>query len=275
MSAEGSRAKVAFLGDSITEGWIRTGFSARRDSLPQPECERIWRQAFGRWSPLNFGIGGDRVQDIGWRIQPGRESLLTKSPNFDPLVWVLLLGTNDLGSGEMPQVVTAEIAVVVAQLHAARPDAQILLHAILPRGGDEGDYRDHARFHRSNWWVEGWNNHFSSIKRVNAELRELAGSRSWLHYCDCGERFLRAVKSPASQVYPKTPSAPFPAAATKTIAQSLQTGVLTPGGHSPGTEVDENLYIEQRLMYDLLHLSPDGYREWAACLLPAIQRLMV
>lgn len=41
-----------------------------------------------------------------------------------------------------------------------------------------------------------------------------------------------------------------------------------------GTTAPGLLYIETRLMYDLLHLTPDGYREWAACLLPAVERLM-
>jgi hypothetical protein len=27
-------------------------------------------------------------------------------------------------------------------------------------------------------------------------------------------------------------------------------------------------------MYDLLHLTPAGYREWAACMLPTVERLM-
>jgi len=47
-TADAARVQLAFLGDSITEGWLRTGFSPRAESLPQPECERIWRQTFGR-----------------------------------------------------------------------------------------------------------------------------------------------------------------------------------------------------------------------------------
>ena len=58
----GGSARVVFLGDSITEGWLRTGLSARQLSVSQPECEAIWTEAFGDWHPLNFGIGGDRVQ---------------------------------------------------------------------------------------------------------------------------------------------------------------------------------------------------------------------
>ena len=63
--------RLLFIGDSITEGWLRTGFSARAESIAQPACEAIWRESFGRWRPLNFGVGGDRVQDLGWRLQHG------------------------------------------------------------------------------------------------------------------------------------------------------------------------------------------------------------
>jgi len=53
-SVEVARSQLAFLGDSITEGWVRTGFSPRAQSLPQPACERIWRQTFGRYArPLS------------------------------------------------------------------------------------------------------------------------------------------------------------------------------------------------------------------------------
>ena len=40
--------RLVFIGDSITEGWLRTGFSARAESIPQPACDTIWREAFGR-----------------------------------------------------------------------------------------------------------------------------------------------------------------------------------------------------------------------------------
>lgn len=95
---------LVFLGDSITEGWLRTGFSSLRESLPQPECEAVWQRAFKQWQPLNFGIGGDRAQDLGWRIQHG---LLPAS--LDPRVIVLLIGTNDIGKGEDPQVALTEV----------------------------------------------------------------------------------------------------------------------------------------------------------------------
>ena len=105
--------RVAFLGDSITEGWWRSGFSGRVPSVAQPQCASIWKAHFGRWSPLNLAIGGDRAQDLGWRLQHG---LLP--PNLQPKVFFVMIGTNDLGSGEEHEVVSSEVQLVLEQLHA-------------------------------------------------------------------------------------------------------------------------------------------------------------
>ena len=110
-----SATKVAFLGDSLTEGWVRSGFSGRVASVAQPRCEAIWRETFGHFNPLNLAIGGDRVQDLGWRLQRG---LLPSS--LTPPVFFVLMGTNDLGSGEHWHVVADELELVLEQ---ARIDA--------------------------------------------------------------------------------------------------------------------------------------------------------
>lgn len=77
-------------------------------------------------------MGGDRVQDLGWRLQHG---LL--SPELQPEVIVLLIGTNDLGNGERAEVVLAELGVLVQQLRAARPAATLLVQVLTPCGSDE------------------------------------------------------------------------------------------------------------------------------------------
>src|SRR5262249_40922682 len=56
MSKQG-KIDVVFLGDSITDGWRGQG--------------KIWNEHFGKFNPLNLGIGGDRTQHVLWRIQNG------------------------------------------------------------------------------------------------------------------------------------------------------------------------------------------------------------
>ena len=65
-------------------------------------------------------------------------------------------------------MVAAEIGVVLEQLHAARPAARVLVHAVLPRGGDVGDFRDRGAFHRSAWWTAAANSHFGPVGGVTA-----------------------------------------------------------------------------------------------------------
>ena len=55
-------AQLVFLGDSITHGWEGQA--------------KIWDEAFGKYKPANFGIGGDRTEHVLWRMDHG---------NFDGL----------------------------------------------------------------------------------------------------------------------------------------------------------------------------------------------
>ncbi len=228
---------VAFTGDSITEGIVRVGFSERfANSMRQPRNEEIWKSFFP--GPiLNFGVGGDRVQDLGWRMQHGILSL-----DFSPRAVVVAIGTNDLGSGEDPDVVADEIKELVELIYATKR-APVVLSAILPRGADEGT-RGSDSFHRSAWWYTPWNPHRASIERVNAALHSLEGpSRAWLTVVDCGDLFVQDAYSPESQV-------------------DL--------GAAPGPK-----YIKTELMYDMLHLTPEGYRAWAGCLKPHVRNAVI
>ena len=234
--------QVAFLGDSITEGWIRSGFSGRAPSVAQPLCEAIWTESFGAWSPLNFGIGGDRAQDLGWRLQHG---LLASA--LRPKVFVVMIGTNDLGAGERWDVAASEVQLVLEQLHLTRPEARVLLHAVLPRGGDEGA-RQTARFHRSPWWSASTNNHYEPITRVNERLAAFATRRAtWLTFVDCSHLFLSRAAEPADQL---------------AGGEAREEATLRPTGR--------RTYIPLHLMYDLLHLTPEAYRLWGSCLRPKI-----
>lgn len=238
--------EIAFLGDSITEGWIRSGFSGRKPSIAQPACEELWKAAFGRWAPLNLAIGGDRAQDLGWRLQHG---LLPAA--LQPKVFFVMIGINDLGAGEQWEVVAAEVQLLVEQLHAARPHAHVVLHALLPRGADAGEVGT-ASFHRSPWWSAAQNAYAAAIPQINARLHALAqrkGSKGWLHWLDCSHLFLARAAEPTDQ---------------------LPTSHRHDEPSSSAEEPPPRMYIPTHLMYDLLHLTPEGYRLWAECLKPRL-----
>src|SRR4051812_21480911 len=62
--ARGGGIDLYFLGDSITRRWGCTD--------PQwSDMLTNWKQNFFGWNAANFGWGGDRIQNMLWRIQNG------------------------------------------------------------------------------------------------------------------------------------------------------------------------------------------------------------
>ncbi len=106
---------VLMLGDSITAGWAN---AART---------HIWEKFYGGMQPANFGIGGDRTQNVVWRIENG------ELDGIHPKVVVLMLGTNnsDVHTGEE---IAAADKKIVEMIRAKIPEAKVLLLAIFPRG---------------------------------------------------------------------------------------------------------------------------------------------
>src|SRR5438105_2562963 len=49
------RCDVAFLGDSITQGWEIDG-------------EKVWDREIAPFRAANFGFGGDRTEHVLWRL---------------------------------------------------------------------------------------------------------------------------------------------------------------------------------------------------------------
>jgi lysophospholipase L1-like esterase len=105
---------LLFLGDSITEGW---------------QDNAVWQAHYARRNAANFGIGGDTVENLLWRIDHGEVEGLA------PKVAVVLIGTNNLGlSGDAPGDVGPKIEAFVAELRAKLPSTKLLLLAVFPRG---------------------------------------------------------------------------------------------------------------------------------------------
>ena len=71
-----------FLGDSITRRW---------GALDYPDLLAHWNRTFHGWNAANFGWGGDRTENILWRLENG------ELDGVHPKVIVLLAGTNNVG----------------------------------------------------------------------------------------------------------------------------------------------------------------------------------
>ena len=119
--AAGERTDLVFLGDSITHNW-------------EAQNEALWKEFYGRHNPLNLGYGGDRTENLLWRLQHGEVD------GIAPKVAVLMIGTNNAGHRqEDPAVTFAGIRQDVAELRRRLPRTKILLLAIFPRGQTPDD----------------------------------------------------------------------------------------------------------------------------------------
>ena len=106
--------KVAFLGDSITQGWESTG-------------KAVWESEIAPFEAANFGVSGDRTQHVLWRLDNG-ELLGT-----DVKVVVLMIGTNHAGTATEPASdVAAGVRAILDRL-LTKTHAKVLVLSIFPR----------------------------------------------------------------------------------------------------------------------------------------------
>ncbi len=119
--AAGERTELVFIGDSITHHWEKE----------QPE---LFKTFYGKYNALDLGYGGDRTENVLWRLQHG------EIDGIDPKVAVLMIGTNNTGfRQEAPELIHAGIKRDIAEIRKRLPKAKILLLAIFPRGEKPDD----------------------------------------------------------------------------------------------------------------------------------------
>ena len=123
--AKQSGIDVYFEGDSITRRW---------GALDYPELLANWKQNFFGWNAADFGWGGDRTQNILWRLENG------ELDGVNPKVVVLLAGTNNLGDRAAPggapadaDDVTRGLQAILRVIQEKAPAATIIVMGIFPR----------------------------------------------------------------------------------------------------------------------------------------------
>ena len=132
-----------FLGDSIThnwEGWsdpkdvevVTKAYENGRLKFPNGPGRKVWEEMKKEFRLLNLGCGGDRTQNVLWRIENGElDGYRTKGV-------ALMIGTNN---GESPEDVADGIRAVVERILEKHPEAKVVLMPIFPSGGSKADKR--------------------------------------------------------------------------------------------------------------------------------------
>lgn len=151
--AKEGKAKLVFLGDSITQGW--------------GGAKAVWDEAFGKYKPANFGIGGDRTQHVLWRIENG------ELDGIKPKAFVIMIGTNNSAT-DSAEGIAKGIAKIVETVRAKQPQAKILLLAVFPRGN------------RADGQLNAQND---KLKEVNATITKLDDGKH-IFYLDIGKKFV-------------------------------------------------------------------------------------
>jgi lysophospholipase L1-like esterase len=115
---------VYFEGDSITRRW---------GAVDYPDLLANWKQNFFGWNAADFGWGGDRTENVLWRLENG------ELDGVNPKVVVLLAGTNNLddrppgGTSVRADDITRGLQAILHVIQEKAPTATILVMGIFPR----------------------------------------------------------------------------------------------------------------------------------------------
>jgi N-acetylglucosamine-6-sulfatase len=167
MTARAKRGDVelAFIGDSITQGWEGLG-------------KETWQEFYGNRKAINLGVGGDRTEHVIWRLTHGNLD------NIQPKVAVLMIGTNNTGhSMQDPQQVAEGVKKILEILHERVPNTKVVLHGVFPRGRTQFDEK-----------------RLNNVA-INQIIRRFADGEK-VHYLDIGDRFLEPEGSLHEQIMP-------------------------------------------------------------------------
>jgi len=115
---------VMFLGDSITHCW---------ETFNPQNGAKVWEEKIAPFGAVNFGIGGEMIENLLWRLENGN-----LNGALDPKAVVLLIGTNN-AFRDKPEEIAAGIGAILTRIHHRLPEAKILLYGIFPRAHPGGE----------------------------------------------------------------------------------------------------------------------------------------
>jgi lysophospholipase L1-like esterase len=164
---QGKHFDLVFDGDSITAGWNWQG-----------RGQDVWNAHYAKLNAADFGIAGDQVQNVLWRLQHGQLN------GINPKMVVFLIGANNITIGnDPPDQISAGIKVTLNEYLKDAPNAKFLLIGCLPQKSD---------------------NPASSVRtavtQVNALIAPLADGKRII-YRDIGSKFLNPDGSLRSEMF--------------------------------------------------------------------------
>lgn len=158
---EGFRGKtvdVVLLGDSIMHFW-------------EWKHPKSWAKFTKGRTVLNLGYGGDKTQNVLWRMEHG------ELDGYAAKRIVLMIGTNNNSANDSDPTAVAEgVKKVVAGIRSRQPKAKLILHPIFPRGHSADSARHAAARQRND--------------KTNELLRKFAEEDGKLVYVDFNDKLV-------------------------------------------------------------------------------------
>ena len=146
---------VVMVGDSITHRWERAGGEGRELFAEIRKTYRI----------LNLGYGGDRTENVIWRLENG------ELEGYTAKLFTVMVGTNNRDRN--PADIAAGVNRILRDIRARHPESKIALMPIFPRGKTAGD------------------RHRVRNEKVNALIKAYADGETVL-WCDFNRKFFNA-----------------------------------------------------------------------------------
>jgi len=116
--ARDGEPEVIWIGDSIIQNLSNS---------------RIWDSSFCLMHSVNFGISGDRTENVLWRIQNG------ELEDVAPKIIVLSVGQENYG--DSAETITEGIQSICSFIRSKQPQAFLVILTLLPRGGTSSPLR--------------------------------------------------------------------------------------------------------------------------------------
>lgn len=164
---------VAILGDSIVEHFngLDLGYTGPTWKANKAAFDKLFsRQNGGKVNGVALGVGGDRIQNLLYRLQNGEGA-----PHFHPKVWWIAIGTNDLVDECNSDTIAVGTFHIVEEIRKTHPGALIVLNSILPRNENQQNLME------SPFW--------SIIQEVNLKMECYARTAKNVEFFNATELF--------------------------------------------------------------------------------------
>ena len=169
---------MVIIGDSIVEHWLGTDLA--RSIVKWEENYELYKQLFRNDDSyihgLALGIGGDRCTGMLYRLQNGE---MPSSDTFNPSLWWILVGTNDLYDRCSAEAIVSGIINLAQSIQQVHPSVTVVLHGLLPRSVEPLDW---------NWW-------WKEIVKINERLSCYASSQPKTEFFNATNFFLTKDKT--------------------------------------------------------------------------------